>query len=282
MTSRTLTSQRLCRCTALAVMSTACIAVCAQNDSVTVPAGFTGMLPGYLAPSTLPNSLAIVPPVPAADSSALMLDKEISRRSFLLRDTARWALAKSDANLSFPHAAGTFSCALNAPVSEAATPRLYKMLRRTLADLGGSTYSAKIRYNRARPFIWNQEPICTPDDQAMLAKDGSYPSGHTAAGWGWALILAELSPAQSDAILLRGLSFGESRNVCNAHWHSDVVQARSVAAGTVARLHADEEFRADLGAAKAELAAARSKGMKPDRDCAAEAAALAIKPSLAQ
>lgn len=47
-------------------------------------------------------------------------------------------------------------------------------------------------------------------------------------------------------------------------------------------LHADDDFRADLGAAKAELAAARSKGMKPDRDCATEAAALAIKPSLAQ
>jgi acid phosphatase (class A) len=282
MTSKLFLRQQLCRCAALVAMAAACVTVHAENDSISVPAGFTEMLAGYLAPSALPNSLAMVPPVPAADSSALMLDKEISRRSFLLRDTARWALANSDANLSFPHAAGTFSCALNAPVSEAATPRLYKLLRRTLADLGGSTYAAKIHYNRARPFIWNQEPICTPNDQAILATDGSYPSGHAAAGWGWALILAELSPAQSDAILLRGLSFDESRNVCNVHWHSDVVQARNVAAGTVARLHADDDFRADLGAAKGELAAARNKGMKPDRDCVAEAAALAIKPSLAQ
>src|SRR5450830_465705 len=240
--------QKFCRYAALVAIAAACASLHAENESITVPGGFTGMLAGYLAPSALPNSLAMVPPVPAADSSALMLDKEISRRSFLLRDTARWALANSDANLSFPHAAGTFSCALNSPVSEAATPRLYKLLRRTLADLGGSPYAAKIHYNRARPFIWNQEPICTPNDQAMLAKDGSYPSGHAAAGWGWALILAELSPAQSDAILLRGLSFDESRNVCNVHWHSDVVQARNVAAGTVARLHADDDFRADLGA----------------------------------
>jgi acid phosphatase (class A) len=272
----------IARCAALAAMASACAALHAENEVITVPAGFTGILAGYLAPKALPNSLALVPPVPTLDSSALMLDKEISRRSFLLRDTARWVLANSDANLSFPHAAGTFSCALNAPVSEAATPRLYKLLRRTLADLGGSTYAAKIHYNRPRPFIWNREPICTPNDQAMLSKDGSYPSGHTAAGWGWALILAEISPAQTDAILLRGLSFGESRNVCNAHWHSDVVQARSVAAGTVARLHAEADFRADLNAAKAELAAAHSQSLKPVRDCAAEAAALAIKPSLAQ
>ncbi len=37
----------------------------------------------------------------------------------------------------------------------------------------------------------------------------------------------------------------------------------------------DAAFRADLEAAKAELAAVRGKGLKPQRDCAAEAAALA-------
>ena len=120
MTLKTFLPQKFCRCAALAAMAAACATVHAENDSIAVPGGFTGMLAGYLAPNALPNSLALLP-VPAADSSALMLDKEISRRSFLLRDTARWALANSDANLSFPHAAGTFSCALNAPVSEAAT-----------------------------------------------------------------------------------------------------------------------------------------------------------------
>ncbi len=273
---------KCCRHIALAAIAAGCATLHAQNEPSPVPGGFPGLLAGYLAPREMPNSLALVPPVPPVDSSALLLDQEISRRSFELRDSARWALAKSDADLSFPHAAGTFSCALGAPISEAAAPRLYTLLRRTLTDLGGSTYAAKVHYNRARPFTWNKEPICTPQDMEMLAKDGSYPSGHTAAGWGWALILAEVSPAQGDAILKRGLSFGESRNVCNAHWHSDVVQARSVAAGVVARLHVQNDFRADLDAAKAELVAMRSKGLKPDRDCAAEAGALAVLPSLAQ
>jgi acid phosphatase (class A) len=267
---------------AVAALAAGCVGVQAENEAIAAPGGHPGLLAGYLVPKDLPNSLALVPPVPSTDSSALMLDKEISRRSFLLRDTARWVLATSDADLSFPHAAGTFSCALDAQVSEAATPRLYKLLRRTLSDLGGATYAAKMHYNRARPFVWNNEPICTPKDRDRLAKNGSYPSGHTAAGWGWALILTEISPTQSDAILKRGLSFGESRNVCNAHWHSDVVQARNVAAGTVARLYAQNDFRADLDAAQAELAAVRGKGLKPDHDCAAEAAALAVQPSLAQ
>ena len=46
-------------------------------------------------------------------------------------------------------------------------------------------------------------------------------------------------------------------------------------AAAVARLHADPAFRAELEAAKAELAALRAKGLKPTRDCQAEADALA-------
>lgn len=282
MTTNGIFWQRFSRGLAVAALATGCVSGQAENEVTAVPAGFPGLIAGYLAPQSLPNSLSLVPPVPSDDSSALMLDKEISRRSFLFRDTARWTLAASDADLSFPHAAGTFSCALDAPISETATPRLYKLLRRTLTDLGGATQAAKIHYNRARPFVWNQEPICTPEYRDRLSKDGSYPSGHTAAGWGWALILTRISPAQTDAILKRGLSFGESRNVCNAHWHSDVVQARNVAAGTVARLYAQNDFRADLEAAEGELAEVRRQLLKPDRDCAAEAAALALPPSLAQ
>jgi len=151
-----------------------------------------------------------------------------------------------------------------------------------MTDIGLSTYAAKNHYNRTRPFLWNKAPICTPNDREFLEKDGSYPSGHTAIGWGWALILSEISPGETDAILARGLAFGESRNVCNAHWHSDVVQGRVIAAGAVARLHADPVFLADLESARAELAAVRKRGLKPTRDCNVEAASLAIKPSLAQ
>ena len=46
-------------------------------------------------------------------------------------------------------------------------------------------------------------------------------------------------------------------------------------AAAVARLHADPAFRAELEAAKAELAAVRAKGLKPTRDCQAEADVLA-------
>ena len=43
----------------------------------------------------------------------------------------------------------------------------------------------------------------------------------------------------------------------------------------MALLHTNAEFEADFIAAKAEVNAAKAKGLPPSRDCAAEAAALA-------
>ena len=238
------------------------------------PASVFETLPGYLPPEAIPDSMALLPPPPAAGSAALVLDEEVSRKSSALRGTARWELAAKDADQNFPHAAGTFSCALNAPVTEQETPHLYLLLRKTLTDAGNSTRRAKDYYRRPRPFVAHQEHTCTPEAETVLAKNGSYPSGHSAVGWTWALILSEIAPELTDAILGRGLAFGESRVTCNAHWLSDVAEGRVMGVSTVARLHADPVFRADLEAAKAELSAVRARGLKPQRDCAAEAAAM--------
>jgi acid phosphatase (class A) len=103
-----------------------CIAITAgcanfakQSQPPVVPDG----LPGYLASDTLPNSEALIPPPPAAGSSALALDQDISRDSLTLRDSPRWTLAAEDADLKFPSAAGTFSCAAFYLISVFLPPR---------------------------------------------------------------------------------------------------------------------------------------------------------------
>jgi len=262
----------------LMMFSMAIIAGCAgfqKQSPDPVPEIMPGILAGYLNQDELPTSLALLPPPPAEGSAALGLDEAVSRKSLALRGTPRWTVAAQDAELRFPEAADTFSCALGIPIMEQDTPHLYMLLRRTLADAGLSTYTAKNHYQRKRAFMVNGESICTPEEEEKLRKDGSYPSGHTALGWAWALILAEIAPDRADAILARGRAFGESRIICNVHWHSDVVEGRFMGAATVARLHADPQFCEDLKAAKDEYAKARAKGLQPSRDCQAEADALA-------
>ena len=237
----------------------------------------SGYLNGYLNPKQLPNSLALLPPPPAADSAQQAADLDTYKRTRALRDTPRWALATKDANLTFPAAASTFECALQMPISQQATPNLNMLLRRTLADAGFATYAAKDKYNRQRPFVVAGGATCTPGEEAALAKDGSYPSGHTSIGWAWALVLTQAAPQNMDALLQRGYAFGQSRVICGAHWQSDVDAGRVIGAAAVARLHSDETFKAQLALARDEIAQAQARGSKPTVDCTAEAAALAVR-----
>ena len=237
----------------------------------------SGYLNGYLNPKQLPNSLALLPPPPAAGSAQAAADMETYKSTRALRNTPRWTLATQDANLKFPAAAAAFSCALGIPVSQEGTPNLNMLLRRTLLDAGLATYAAKDKYNRQRPFVVTGEETCTPAEQPMLSKDGSYPSGHSSIGWAWALVLVQAAPQNMDALLQRGYAFGFSRVVCGVHWQSDVDAGRVIGAATVARLQSDETFKAQVALARDEIAQAQAKGLKPAADCAAEAAALAAR-----
>lgn len=236
----------------------------------------SGILIGYLPRGELPDSLALLPPPPAEGSSALAADQAAFQASQALRDSARWQMAARDNELKFPQAAETFACALDLPIGETTTPNVNMLLRRTLADAGLSTYRAKDHYQRMRPFARNRVGTCAPHEEEKLAKDGSYPSGHSALGWAWALILSELAPERADRLLARGHAFGQSRVVCGVHWQSDVDAGRVMGSAAVAKLHSDPVFRAQLDAARMEVARARSSGLRASGDCVGEAAVMKV------
>jgi acid phosphatase (class A) len=246
----------------------------AAEESQNMPERKGPMIRGYLSPDSLPKIHELIPPPPEAGSAALAYDEEVSKKNLTLNGTSRWQLAAEDAR----QVVEAFSCALNAPITEKDTPLLYKLLRRVCMDAASGTSQTKQKYKRPRPFIVNKEPICTPEGQEWLGRNGSYPSGHTACGWACALVLTEIAPEYIDAILARGRAFGQSRVVCNVHWQSDVTEGRFVGTAVVARLHAESAFRADIEAARIELKAVRGKNIKPTRDCIAEAEALTELP----
>lgn len=229
---------------------------------------------GYLQGDAIPDSLALSPAPPAPGSVWAQLDEAVAREAIGMRGSARFQQAHADADLSFPAGAEQFSCALGVAVTAQDTPTLYTLLERSRIDASAATKAAKHHYQRPRPFMVNNEPTCTPEDEQDLRKSGSYPSGHTSIGWAWALILAEIDPEHATALIERGRNYGHSRLVCNVHWFSDVQQGRFMGAATVARLHDNPEFVADLAKARRELAYARTLKRSLPRDCAAETAAL--------
>lgn len=205
----------------------------------------------YLASGDLPDGLAVIAPAPAAGSAADAADRAFFRQSRALQGTPRWSQALADTAILEPGAFRSWSCAAGVAITEAGTPRTWTLLRRVAVDAGLGTYPAKAHYGRPRPFVGEAGPVCAPTEP--LRGNASYPSGHAAVGWAWALILAELRPAQTTAILVRGREFGDSRAICGVHFMSDVEAGRLYAAGVVARLHADPQFQADLAAARREL-----------------------------
>lgn len=229
---------------------------------------------GYLPRGTAPDSLVFNPEPPSAGSAMMARDEEGARNAIAQRGTPRWEQAKIDADLFAPSTTDVFSCSVGFKISDQTTPKLNALLRKTAADFAMASYPTKRRYQRARPFMVNNEATCTPQDEGMLRQDGSYPSGHSAIGYGWGLVLSQVVPDRTAQLVARGRSFGDSRRVCNVHWLSDIEEGRVVATAVFARLQSDEAYRKDVAEAAQEITALRATTPSAP-DCARENAALA-------
>ncbi|WP_395672488.1 phosphatase PAP2 family protein [Phenylobacterium sp.] len=225
------------------------VALCAAADAQT-PAP-----PGYL-PKAAVDGQAILPAPATPDSPQGKADRAFYDESRKLKDTPRWAAAIQDDDLWKGGVMRRFSCALGAEIGETSTPATFRMLRRVGVDLSAVGNGPKAHYARTRPLIGNDQPICIAREDWMKT-NFSYPSGHAMIGWGWGLILTELAPARATPLLVAGREMGESRAICGAHFASDVEAARTLAAGVVARLHAEPQFLSDMATARAELAGAK-------------------------
>ncbi|WP_353230671.1 Ca2+-dependent phosphoinositide-specific phospholipase C [Novosphingobium sp.] len=228
---------------------------------------------GYLSAEDTPDGLRILPPPPPGDSAVARADRALFAETRHLAGTPRWQIAINDVHSdAFDH----FACALGVQLTDRTAPMLARLLDR--AGTAGVVDPVKRYYQARRPYIGTHAPICQPRT-AALAANGDYPSGHAAGGWMEALVLAELAPDRASAVLARGRAFGESRMICGAHSRSAVEAGWLAGAAATAALHANATFRADLDAARAELAQARTTAPAADAaTCRAEAAALMPRP----
>ena len=147
-----------------------------------------------------------------------------------------------------------------------------------MTDAGLATYGAKNHYNRVRPFVHFNEGTCNPDDEALLRKDGSYPSGHTSIGWAWALVLTEIAPERRDALArprprVRRKPARVQRALAERRARRPRRRRRCSRAAAFQRGRSSPIS----SAARREIEALRQKGEKPSGNCTGEAEALTIK-----
>lgn len=259
------------------VLAAALAAGCAARDAFPAPAPAPPPAPagGYLDRETQLRLGAATPAAPAPGSAAEAADRAASAALAGLADTPRWTLAQTHAEVSPALAVAHFDCPLDTRLSQDPPPALVRLLTRAIRDASVASNAAKERVFRSRPFVNDpNRRVCVRVD-ADLAANSSHPSGHAVVGALFGEIMAEVAPDQAAELRRRGREIGWSRAVCALHYPADAVDGMALGRSLHAAMREHPDYRADLTAARAEVAEARALG-RTNPGCAAERAALAL------
>ena len=206
----------------------------------------------YLTVDQLPDLIKCLPAPPAFDSPEFsndMMRFAWGKQQRLNEERAE--IAKRDAVWSYEALLAEFDVPFGLHMSPENTPEIWKLMVTSLTTTDAMRVAPKAFYHRQRPFERFQDKMLT-DEEAELAGEGSYPSGHTMRGWTAALLLAEVNPAAADTIFARGWMYGESRVIVGAHWQSDVDASRVAASIAYCALHGSPEFLEQMAKAQEE------------------------------
>ena len=97
---------------------------------------------------------------------------------------------------------------------------------------------------------------CADDRKPTSRPLRSYPSGHATMAYTFGVVLSDLVPEKSQAILARSASYAYSREVCGDHYHSDVEAGHVLGTTIGVVLLRSSALKPELEASKAELRAA--------------------------
>lgn len=217
----------------------------------------------YLDMAALPDPTAYLQPPPAPGSPAFAADRAAYDSALAGRDGQAWKRAVSQASLRAPAVQRQLMCALGVKLDPSPAGAYGRLMLRSALTLGAASERAKAVWKRDRPYVGEAGAVTCDPDANFGPQSPGYPSGHAAIGWMWGLMLAELAPERVDRLLAWGREMGDNRVACRVHYPSDVAAGRTMGAALLARLRAEPAFRADLKAARAEIAAARKQGVKP-------------------
>ena len=202
----------------------------------------------YYLTASHPDAIALLAPPPLPNSAEQAADMAIVRTVYHGASSNDIAAAYSEKKFS----AFTFTPAIGSFFQSENLPKTTAFLQKVQTDAAMVTDHAKDFYKRPRPYT--TDPSLA---NGQLEKSFSYPSGHSTESMVLALVLAELFPAQHDAIIAKARDIGWHRVEIARHYPTDIYAGRVLAAAIVRELKARPDFQKDFAAATEEIAAAQ-------------------------
>ena len=209
----------------------------------------------YFEIDDLPNAVKWLPAPPEPNSTQFAYDLTQymwGKGERLNEERAQQAIDHGVTDMG--EMAKQFSVPFGMEISKEKTPYIFHVLYRGVLTVRLCATKPKTALPRLRPYVRYNEPTLIPTDEDNLRENGSYPSGHSIRGWAMTLLLCEINPAAQDDLLALGYQWGQSRAIAGYHWQSDIDAGRLLASAGYARLHTNEQFLADMAAARAEFA----------------------------
>ncbi len=214
-----------------------------------------GLSAAYL-PAGVPNATLLLAPPPATGSAEDKLDLANTLTVHQAATSAELARSADESKLTIFH----FAPAIGPWFAPGKFPKTEALFKEVEAEAKKVTDEAKNYYQRPRPY--HVAPNLFP--HSVEHEDPthySYPSGHSTRGTVYALLLAELFPANRDALLAKARETGWLRVEGGVHYPTDIYAGRVLGQELARDFLASAQFEADLAAARAELAAAAPAGL---------------------
>jgi acid phosphatase (class A) len=187
----------------------------------------------------------LLPAPPAAHSSEDRADRDEAYAVYQTRTPDDVKRSKAEHKVTV----FAFAPAIGRELKPGGEPKLEAMFADLETEVKAVVDAGKDHWARPRPFQDDPQRFSEPGDPE---KSAGYPSGHSTRGTVWSLILAEIYPAQRDAILAKGRLVGWTRVEVGVHTPLDIYAGRVLGQAIFLQLMQDPAFRADLAAVKVE------------------------------
>ncbi len=191
-----------------------------------------------------PRAATVLAPPPLAGSAEQAADLETVRAVYHAASDLDKNAAYSEKDFSvfnFTSAVGPFFTATNLPKTAAFFEKV-QLDADTVTDLG------KQDFHRSRPFT-----VDTNLANGKLEKSFGYPSGHSTESMALALVLADMMPDKSDAILAHARLMGWHRVQIARHYPTDIYAGRVLAQAIARDFKKNDVFEREFAEAKAEI-----------------------------